>query len=195
EERQSTTQESMFNFVRLSDGGEEPPAGELKSEVEVVCSLAARVLPPGPFDFAAMRDHETVRKAIAAVVPGFEPLAEIGTSKREFQITGRTFHQTVFATASKRAEARVTPLPAFRPGPGEFRLMTLRSEGQFNTVVYEEEDLYRGNTRRDVVMMNEADGQRLGLAENDPVWVVTETGRMKVVASFVGLPEGNLAMY
>jgi anaerobic selenocysteine-containing dehydrogenase len=195
EELQSTTQESMFNFVRLSDGGEEPPAGELKSEVEVVCSLAARVLPPGPFDFAAMRDHETVRKAIAAVVPGFEPLAEIGTSKREFQITGRTFHQTVFATASKRAEARVTPLPAFRPGPGEFRLMTLRSEGQFNTVVYEEEDLYRGNTRRDVVMMSSEDAERLELREGDAVDVVNDTGRMRVVVALADLPPGNLAMY
>ena len=27
--------------------------------------------------------------------------------------------------------------------------MTLRSEGQFNTVVYEEEDRYRGQERRD----------------------------------------------
>jgi anaerobic selenocysteine-containing dehydrogenase len=47
EEAQSTTQESMFNYVRLSDGGEAPPAGELKSEVEVICALAARILPPG----------------------------------------------------------------------------------------------------------------------------------------------------
>ena len=32
--------------------------------------------------------------------------------------------------------------------------MTVRSEGQFNTVVYEEEDLYRGQDRRDVILMN-----------------------------------------
>jgi len=49
------------------------------------------------------------------------------------------------------------PRPAFAPGPGEFRLMPLRSERQFNTVVYENEDIYRGKERRDVVMMNEAD--------------------------------------
>jgi molybdopterin-dependent oxidoreductase alpha subunit len=195
EERQATTQESMFNFVRLSDGGEEPPRGELKGEVEVVCSLAARVLPPGPFDFAAMRDHDTVRKAIAAVVPGFEPLADIGESKREFQIAGRTFHQTVFATPTKRAQARVTPLPPFAPGPGEFRLMTLRSEGQFNTVVYEEEDLYRGNARRDVVMMAAADADRMELREGDVVDVYNETGRMRVVVAHADLPPGNLAMY
>jgi len=195
EEKQSTTQESMFNWVRLSDGGNEGPEGEIRSEVEVVCDLAARVLPKGRFDFASLRSHRAIRDAIARIVPGYEAIGEIDDTKREFQIAGRVFHEPRFPTPSGRARAIVTPLPAFAPGPGEFRLMTLRSEGQFNTVVYEEEDLYRGNTRRDVVMMNEADGKRLGLAENDPVWVVTETGRMKVVASFVELPQGNLAMY
>ena len=73
--------------------------------------------------------------------------------------------------------------------------MTLRSEGQFNTVVYEEEDLYRGTTRRDVVMMCAEDGVRLGLGEYDPVRVVSETGSMEAVVAFVELPAGNLAMY
>ena len=73
--------------------------------------------------------------------------------------------------------------------------MTLRSEGQFNTVVYEEEDLYRGTTRRDVVMMNAADGGRLGFVEGDSVTVETDTGRMRAVVSFLDLPPGNLAMY
>jgi molybdopterin-dependent oxidoreductase alpha subunit len=195
EEKQSTTQESMFNYVRLSDGGNEGPDGEIRSEVEVICDLAARVLPRGRFDFAALRSHRAIRDSIARIVPGYEAIGAIDDTKKEFQIAGRIFHEPRFATPSGRARAIVTPLPSFAPGPGEFRLMTLRSEGQFNTVVYEEEDLYRGNTRRDVVMMNEADGKRLGLAENDPVWVVTETGRMRVVASFVELPAGNLAMY
>jgi len=75
------------------------------------------------------------------------------------------------------------------------RLMTLRSEGQFNTVVYEEEDLYRGITRRDVVMMAESDGASLGLGENDLVDVTTETGTLRVAAAFIDIPPGNLAMY
>jgi molybdopterin-dependent oxidoreductase alpha subunit len=195
EETQSTTQESMFNFVRLSDGGEPAPAGEFRSEVEVICALAARLLPPGPFPFATMTSHDAVRRAMAAVVPGYGPVASIGETKAEFQIAGRTFHEPTFATPSGKARAEVTPLPRFSPGPGAFRLMTLRSEGQFNTVVYEDEDLYRGMTRRDVVMMSESDGAKLGLAEYDPVEVATETGSMRVVAAFIDIPPGNLAMY
>ena len=195
EESQSTTQESMFNYVRLSDGGEEPPAGELKSEVEIICALAARVLPPGPFPFETMTSHELVRRAIADVVPGLEKLASIGLTKEEFQISGRTFHEGVFPTPSGKARPTVTPLSTFAVSGDEFRLMTLRSEGQFNTVVYDEEDLYRGTTRRDVVMMSEADGVRLGLSEGDAVEVATEAGRMRVVTAFIDIAAGNLAMY
>jgi molybdopterin-dependent oxidoreductase alpha subunit len=195
EESQSTTQESMFNFVRLSDGGETAPSAEIRSEVAVVCALAARLLPPGPFPFESMTSHDEVRRAIAAVVPGFAPIAEMGTSKEEFQVAGRTFHAPSFATPSGKARAEVPPLPSFRPGPGQYRLMTLRSEGQFNTVVYEDEDLYRGLTRRDVVMMAAADGAALGLREYDAVDVVTGIGRIRVVAAFIDIPPGNLAMY
>ena len=73
--------------------------------------------------------------------------------------------------------------------------MTLRSEGQFNTVVYEEEDVYRGTTRRDVVMMNRQDGQSLGVNEDQDVTVETEAGRMRVAVAFIDIPPGNLAMY
>lgn len=195
EERQKTTQESMFNFVRLSDGGAPPPEGDLKSEVEVVCALAARVLPPGPFPFERMRDHAAIREAIARIVPGYEAIGTIDRSGGEFQIAGRTFHEPRFATPSGKARASVPPLPAFSVEDGEFRLMTLRSEGQFNTVVYEEEDLYRGTTRRDVVMMSEEDGSRLGLREGDAVVVSTEAGTMRVVVAYLDIRPGNLAMY
>ena len=195
EETQATTQESMFNFVRLSDGGERPPAGELKSEVEVVCALAARLLPQGPFPFAEMKDHDAVRRAIARVVPGYAAIGEIGSTKQEFQIAGRTFHAPKFSTPSGKARVSVPPLAPLAVGEGAFRLMTLRSEGQFNTVVYEEEDLYRGTTRRDAVMMSEADGTRLGFREDDPVDVVTEVGRMRASVAFIDIPPGNLAMY
>jgi anaerobic selenocysteine-containing dehydrogenase len=44
-------------------------------------------------------------------------------------------------------------------------------------------------------MMAAADGTALGLRENDPVDVVTELGRMRVVAAFIDIAPGNLAMY
>lgn len=195
EERECTTQESMFNFVRLSEGGQVAASAEMRSEVEIIATLAGRVLPPGPLDFSRLRDHQAIRAAIAAVVPGYEAIGEIDRSRAEFQIAGRTLHSPSFHTGSGKAQAYVTPVPDCPLDDGEFRLMTFRSEGQFNTVVYEDEDIYRGNERRDVVMMNEADARRLDLRPDARVVVENQTGRMEALVRFAALPRGNLAMY
>src|SRR5213593_2312438 len=195
EEAQATTQESMFNLVRLSEGGTPAVAGEMRSEVEVIASLAELILPPGRFDWSALRSHRRLREEMAKVVPGFGALARIDETRREFTIAGRTFHEARFATPDGRARFHPTPLPAFAAAAGEFRLMTVRSEGQFNTVVYEEEDLYRGNRRRDVVMMAAADAARLGVVEGERVIVETDAGRLEVAAALVDIRPGSLAMY
>src|SRR5436190_3833094 len=77
EEPQATTQESMFNFVRLSDGGPARHAGP-KSEIAVIAELAFRVLGAGgPIDWPAMGDTNRIRDAIGKIVPGWEKVAEI----------------------------------------------------------------------------------------------------------------------
>jgi molybdopterin-dependent oxidoreductase alpha subunit len=197
EEAQETTQESMFNFVRLSEGGAPPVAGELRSEVEIIASFAERVLPAGRFDWSALRSHHRLREEIAGVVPGYEAIARVedASGGGEFQIGGRTFHEPRFSTPDGKAAFHVVSSSAPATPPGTFRLITLRSEGQFNTVVYEEEDIYRGNDRRDVVMMSEADARDLGVGEGDPVAVESEAGRMEVRVAIVDVKPGNVAMY
>jgi len=74
--------------------------------------------------------------------------------------------------------------------------MTIRSEGQFNTVVYEEQDIYRGQERRDVILMNQADIDAMGLTENDPVTVSSEIAEMhRVLVRAFDIRAGNAAMY
>jgi molybdopterin-dependent oxidoreductase alpha subunit len=195
EESQSTTQESMFNFVRLSEGGEPAVVGEMKSEVEIIATLAERILPSGRFDWSRLRSHNHLREAMARVVPGYSPMSTLTTEGTEFQIEGRTYHQHTYQTADGKAHFHVTPMRATAGTDSPFRLMTLRSEGQFNTVVYEEEDLYRGNLHRQVVMMSGGDAGQLGLTEDDPVIVQTTAGQMSVRVSIVDIRAGNLAMY
>lgn len=195
EEPQPTTQESMFNYVRLSDGGRPAVRGEQRSEVAILADLAERLLPPGRFDWAPLRSHAALRAHIAATVPGLEALAAI-EERGEFQIPGRTFHEPRFATPDGRARFHPVALP---PPPGDdaeaLRLMTVRSEGQFNSVVYEEADLYRGNERRDVVMMSASDATRLGVDEGERVTVRTAAGALRAHVAIVDIRPGNLAMY
>ncbi len=196
EEPQPTTQESMFNYVRLSDGGPRRLPGPL-SEVEVIARLAHGALGTSPVDWLSLQDTSAIQELISEVVPGFGALKGIQQSKQEFQIAGRTFHQPSFPTSDGRAQLHVHSLPEIQGGNGSLRLMTVRSEGQFNTVVYEEEDIYRGQTRRDVILLHPDDIRRLGLEPKQRVAVISETGRLDhiLVSPFKEIRSGNALMY
>ncbi len=196
EEPEPTTQESMFNFVRMSDGGT-PRYPAARGEVQILCDIADRLLgSAGPVDWRSLQTHCNVRQMIAKIIPGYAAIGEIDTGKKEFQIEGRTFHTPIFKTATGRAQFRVVPIPPLRGETNQLRLMTIRSEGQFNTVVYEEEDIYRGQDRRDVILMSQADIDRLGLKIDQPVFVTSATGEMaNILVRAVDIAPGNVAMY
>lgn len=197
EEPQPTTQESMFNYVRLSDGGPARHDGP-KSEVEVVAELAQRVIADrSPLDWNSLRQTGNIREMIGRVIPGYEAIVNIEQTKQEFQIEGRTFHQPKFATQSGRAQMHVHTLPALQGDDRRLRLMTVRSEGQFNTVVYEEEDAYRGQTHRDIILVNPADIERLGLQADQRVTIKSRTGSLANIAvrPYPEIRAGNVLMY
>ena len=197
EEPQPTTQESMFNYVRLSDGGPARHEGP-RSEVEVIAEIAGQVLgDSSPVPWAEMQSTGRIREAIAQIVPGFEEIAVIGATKAEFQIGGRVFHEPKFPTPSGRAKMHISELPELPGGDGQLRLMTVRSEGQFNTVVYEEYDLYRNQDRRDIILIHPDDVQRLGLKADQRVTVRSEVGSLAgiLVRPFEEIKAGNVLMY
>jgi molybdopterin-dependent oxidoreductase alpha subunit len=194
EEPQSTTQESMFNFVRLSDGGEANVPGQMRAESDVICDIATRVLGDSPVDWSRLKDHHEVRKLIAEVIPGWKEIAEIDSTKREFTVTGRVFHSPEFPTANKRALMHKTPLPKF--DSDALRLITLRSEGQFNTVVYEENDFYRGMPHRFCILMAEEDANKLNVQDGQRVTVRGEAGTMENIEVIFGqIKPGVVAMF
>ncbi|HKX79825.1 MAG TPA: FdhF/YdeP family oxidoreductase [Novosphingobium sp.] len=175
EEWEPTTQESMFNFVRLSDGGIER-LDNVRPEVAILADLAARVLPDSPIDWAAFARHRRIREAIARIVPGMAELADIDVARREFHITGRLLHSPRFNTDDGKGRFVVRPLPP-RRGEG-LTLTTVRSEGQFNSIIYERTDSYRGGAGRMTAMMHADDIAAAGCAEGDRVTLVSDYGRM-----------------
>ena len=145
-----------------------------------------------------MQDTGRIRDAIAAIVPGYEQIAEIDKNKQEFQVGGRTFHQANFPTYNGRANLHTHQLPAIQgQGERELRLMTIRSEGQFNTVVYEDYDLYRGVERRDVILLHPDDIRRLHVDASMTIAVHGPAGTLRNVRihPFDEIRPGNAAMY
>ena len=108
EEPQPTTQESMFNFVRLSDGGPARLQGP-RSEVDVIGvarRTGARRHVAGGLDGAAQAlqrpaDDRPDRPRLRA------DRGHRSTTKQEFQIGGRIFHAPRFPTPSGKAQFKV----------------------------------------------------------------------------------------
>jgi anaerobic selenocysteine-containing dehydrogenase len=196
EEWQSTTQESMFNYVRLSDGGIER-LHNVKPEVEILCEFAQRLLPNCPLDFKQLKQHDSIRAYIAATIPGLSELKDIGITKQEFTIKNRLLDKPHFKTANGKAEFKTNALPQKSTSEQyPFLLASIRSEGQFNSIIYEESDSYRGTDTRWSVLMNHEDIKSLGIKAGDFVTLKSPQGEMKDVKVFsFDLPRGNLMAY
>jgi len=201
EETQSTTQESMFNYLRMSDGGFNR-IDELQSEVDIISSIAAEVIDSNIIDFQEFKKHDSIRKAIAKLIPGFSALADIDKTRKEFHIEGRHFAEAKFATKSGRASFCVPSQTSWNTRTGgskaanQFTLTSVRSEGQFNTIIYSEEDVYRKQLHRQVLFINAEDMEKLDLTEGEKVDVSNATGSLKNLSLAVyDIKPGNVMCY
>ena len=213
-----TTVESGNNWVRLNEPGRTHlRSGQLISEVAFLSRLAREVLGSDPIDWGRLQDPVYVRALIARTVPGYAAIADIDASRREFEVAGRVFHQPTFPTPSGRAQLAVTPLPQLElPGPEHFgglaageqglvlSLITARSYGQHNTVVYKQADRYRGMPHRQTILINPADLASSGLQAHQRVTVQGEAGALENIeiipgsvrqgAALMFYPEANVLM-
>ncbi len=197
EEPCSSTQESMFSYIRLSDGGERRHLGPLP-EASIISRVAHDMLgSDGPFDWQSFHNHDAVRRVIAQVIPNLAPIENIGHTKKEFHIDGRHLVTKRFPTGSGRAVFHAFALTTLNSLPEEhFRLMTIRSEGQFNAVVYEEYDRYRGQERRDIILLNPNDMKRMGIKKDQAVTITSTAGKIeRYLARPYDITVGCAAMY
>lgn len=196
EEWQPTTQESMFNYVRLSDGGITRLAN-VRPEVQILCDFAEKLLPNCPVDFAKFKQHNNIRAAIAATVPGMSELKDIAETKQEFTIENRLLDRPEFNTKNGKATFLISVLPTpVITQNFPFLLASIRSEGQFNSIIYEESDSYRGTDTRWSVLMNAEDIAELNIEAGDTVNIASAHGEMQNVKVFAfNLPRGNVMAY
>lgn len=200
---QFVTVENSMGVVHKSEGKLAPASALLRSEVAIVCGMAAATVSDLPrvrwAELAA--SYARVRDLIAAVVPGFAGFNDKIAAKDGFTLPNAA-REREWKTPTQKATLTVTPLPTWDLADDELLLMTLRSHDQFNTTVYDENDRYRGiYGRRDIVFVNAADLAARGLNDGDVVDVVGRAvgGRVRRVDGFsvvaFDLPRGALAGY
>ncbi len=189
---QRVTVEDSMSAVHASHGPLDPASPHLKSEVDIVCSLALATLPDSTIPWAELRDdYSEIRHRIARVVPGCASYDEKVSQPGGFVLPHPPRDNRVFETDSGKAVLTSTPLEVLDVPPGRLLLQTLRSHDQFNTTIYGLDDRYRGvKGGRRVVFVHPDDLTALGFAEGDEVDLVSEwkDGVVRTAPSFRVVP-------
>jgi molybdopterin-dependent oxidoreductase alpha subunit len=189
--------------------GQRPPASkDLLSETRIVCELAHALLPPNPhtpwLDWA--NNYALIRTEIGEMYPDFKNMEtrmwEAGGFRRNLPATRREF-------LTETGKARIVTPQGLNEDPDMYgdgnhslRMMTIRSNDQFNTTIYGYDDRFRGiKGTRMVVLISRTDIVRLGFAEGEMVGIATIAGD-NITRELRGfritpydIPAGNIGTY
>jgi molybdopterin-dependent oxidoreductase alpha subunit len=179
---QTVSVEDSLSSIHGSLGTHEPASPELMSELAIVAGMAKATLPPNPkvcWD-EWVGDYGRVRDLIEATYPeAFRDFNGRMFTPGGFY-KGNSARERVWKTKSGRAEFTV-PGSLSAAGVGEadgrYRLITMRSNDQFNTTIYGFDDRMRGiDGTRSVLLMNPDEMARAGLAEGQVVALASDAG-------------------
>lgn len=204
---QTVTMEDTFSCIHGSIARRKPASEHLRSELAIVAGLAKASLPPNPKvkwdDWVA--DYGLVRDLIAETYPEefYDFNARMFTPGGFYR--GNTARERIWKTKSGKAEFTTPSMlcsTGFEDAPGRYRLLTMRSNDQFNTTIYGLSDRLRGiEGTRQVLLINPGEIERAGLREGQMVSLVSdaddgvhrEVGPLKITP--FNLPDGCLASY
>ncbi len=177
---QRVTVEDSMSAVHASKGPLKPASPHLRSEVDIICSLAeatlgerATTIPWSEF----RSDYTQIRRRIARVVPGCASYDEKVDLPGGFVLPHPPRDTRTFQTKVDRAIFSAVPIDVLEVPEGRLLLQTLRSHDQFNTTIYGLNDRYRGiSGGRRVVFVHPDDITALGLSADQMVDLVSEWG-------------------
>ncbi len=204
---QAVTMEDTFSCINGSIGRRKPASERLMSEVAIVAGIAKATVPPNPkvrWD-EWVGDYGLIRDLIAESYPEqFHDFnARMWTPGGFYR--GNSARERIWKTESGKAEFTTPQFfseSGFEEAPGRYRLITMRSNDQFNTTIYGYSDRLRGiEGTRDVLLINPDEIRRAGLSEGQTVSLISDAGDgverrvdgLKVTA--FSLPDGCLGAY
>ena len=206
---QTVALEDSTGFMHASKGVAAPAEATLQSEAAIIAGIAQATLAPNPKVpwKKWVGDYALVRSAIEATYPEL-----FRDFERRFRIPGGfqrpiPARERIWKTSTGKANFMVVQSLVADPdtpeaGPEVLRLMTMRSDDQFNTTIYSLDDRFRGiyGTRK-VLLMNRDDIERLGFTEGASVTASTavDDGQLREVSGLrltgFDIPAGCLAGY
>ncbi|MCE7797265.1 FdhF/YdeP family oxidoreductase [Sphingobium sufflavum] len=204
---QAVSVEDSTSCIHGSRGKASPASPHLLSEPAIVAGIAKQMLPPNPkIDWDAwVGDYSLIRDAIEETYPAIFP----DFNRRLFTPggfwKGNKASERIWQTPSGKAEffpPAALSATGFGDVQGRYRLMTLRSNDQFNTTIYGYHDRFRGvKGTRDVLFMNEEDMTQAGIVEGQVVALESDAEdgiarrREGLIVTRYAIPKGCLGAY
>ncbi len=206
---QTVSMEDSTGHIHASHAVAEPASTLLRSEMAIVAGLAKATLAPNAHvkwdewvgDYALVRDE--IAKALPEIFHDYNARFEQpGGFARPVPARDR-----IWKTETKKAHfitpgSLVTDPDAPSDAPGVLRLMTLRSDDQFNTTIYSLDDRFRRvDGTRKVLFMHRDDIAALGFSDGAVVTASTavDDGVERAVSGLAirayDLPRGAVGGY
>ena len=196
------TVENTVGIVHQSQGRLDPASDQLKSEPDIVSSIAQAYFgDSGTINWNAfMDDYDLIREKISAVFTGYEDYTKRSKGPG-FYLPNNARIADFAELPNGKAQFSVCRMSGVELRKDEFLLMTFRSHDQFNTTIYDLNDRYRGvYGERRVIFMNAEDMKEQGLRKEQVVDLISNyAGKERRAQKFkiipYDIPRGNLGAY
>ncbi|MCW6507188.1 FdhF/YdeP family oxidoreductase [Lichenifustis flavocetrariae] len=179
---QAVSMEDTFSHIVGSLAKRKPASEHLRSEIAIIVGLAKATLAPNPkvpWD-AWLGDYKQIRATIAETYPDIFKGYERRMWKPGGFYKGNKARERIWNTESGKAEFTTPDMLTavnFDDAVGRYRLITMRSNDQFNTTIYGFSDRLRGiEGTRQVLLMNPDDIEQAGLQQGQMVSLISDAG-------------------
>jgi molybdopterin-dependent oxidoreductase alpha subunit len=174
--------------------------GEALPEWEIPMRIAERARP----DLAHLihfDDAQAIRDEIAKAVPSYEGIQQLRKAGDQIQWGGERLCEkpgpdgqsvTHFPLRGGRARFSVIKIEQHAPS-SKLRLSTRRGK-QFNSMVHRDRDPLTG-ARREDVLINRQDAERIGVADGDDILLTSSAGQMRGRCFVAPIAPGNVQVH
>ena len=159
----------------------------LKTEVEIIADIAAATIKKNGIPFEHFSQYKDIVKAINELLPNLDIEENNPIADHDGGSTQSSHYRFSIPIQTKWKKDNASNL---------FNLSSVRSEGQFNTMIYDESDVFRKQKSRNVLYISAVDIEKLGLSNGSIVNVQSETGSLKEIKlAEYDIKPGNVMTY
>ncbi|WP_078394458.1 FdhF/YdeP family oxidoreductase [Shouchella patagoniensis] len=188
----STSTERMVYFSPEIKGNKQL-VEEARAEWKIYIDLAKRVK-PGTAHLVDFKDGQEIRDEIALANPSYNGVQHLKKEGDVFQWGGAWLCEDgICPTPDGKGNLISVDIPNLNKPEGTFYVTTRRGK-QFNSMVYKSTDPFNSAKRYDV-LMNEEDGNKLNIANGEPIVVYNQYGTFQGKAHFAEIATGNVGLF